>query len=29
MPGTDILLIQSCEGILLPLTDPIYNIPIN
>ena len=28
MPGTDILLLQSCDAVLLPMTDPIYNIPI-
>ena len=28
MPGTDILLLQSCDAVLLPLTDPIYRIPI-
>ncbi|RTL07835.1 hypothetical protein EKK58_01420 [Candidatus Dependentiae bacterium] len=28
MPGTDILLVQSADAVLLPLTDPIYRIPI-
>lgn len=29
MPGTDISLIQMCDAVLLPPTDPIYRIPIN
>ena len=28
MPGTSLLLIQTCEAQLLPPTDPIYSIPI-
>lgn len=28
MPGTDIIIIQSCNALLLPPTDPIYSIAI-
>lgn len=28
MPGTDILIVQLCDAVLLPLTDPIYRIEI-
>ena len=28
MPGTDLVLIQMCDALLLPPTDPIYSIPL-